>query len=162
LSTHKNNISVILLTLTLQICPLSQLNVSRDMALALVSRSRHLQLCLGAARRSLCLSAHRSLCLSARLCGQDGSAQDGSAQQAKAYRLAAQRLGLGPEGSRSPFTGKPPQAQPWFQFYSVFTSLGCFMLYFLVFREENDLDAGIYAAQPQVVAYARTTGVTRV
>jgi len=147
------------------------------MALALVSRSRHLQLCLGAARRSLCLSAHRSLCLSARLCGQDGSAQDGSAQQAKAYRLAAQRLGLGPEGSRSPFTGKPPQvgqrhpggcyqasrqAQPWFQFYSVFTSLGCFMLYFLVFREENDLDAGIYAAQPQVVAYARTTGVTRV
>ena len=104
--TLKNNISVISEAVTLQVCLPSHLDISREMVRALVSASSHLQLCLGPAHRSLCLSVNRSLCLSPRLGGQERGGRE-----ARALRMEAMRLGLGPMGARSPFTGKLPQVR---------------------------------------------------
>ena len=98
MNTLKNNISVISEAVTLQVYLPSHLDISREMVRALVSASSHLQLCLG--------PAHRSLCLSPCLGGQERGGRE-----ARALRMEAMRLGLGPMGARSPLTGKLPQVR---------------------------------------------------
>jgi len=80
------------------------------------------------------------------------------ANERQRLRYEAQKLGLGPQGAINPLTGRPISRsrsdEPWFQLPAVLGSLGAFLLYFVILREENDWDESI----GQSPLYQQATG----
>ena len=55
------------------------------------------------------------------------------------------------------FAPIPKYVPPWYQRFSVTISMGILLVYFVFLREENDIDAGMYKVNPQLVTDAGKT-----
>merc|ERR1719150_1993696 len=103
------------------------------------------EMALMAIARPLRISS-RSLTTTSRL-QKDKDIDKERCTERQRLRYEAQKLGLGPQGALNPLTGRPISRsrgdEPWFQLPAVLGSLGAFLLYFVLLREENDWDESI-------------------